>query len=156
MADGVVADAHAHDGDGDADANGNERLEAPVPVGVFRIGGRIPEMTPDDDGNVRYKVGCAVDGVGHEGMRVAESPYDKLGDRKCRVPAEPDPGHPADFGAVIFLADASHAPQTSKKIPWPVKTAVFFDKNAFYPGENPKFRDLAEKDVIFLMDVKIF
>ena len=117
VADGVIADAHAHDGDGDADANGNERLEAAVPVGVFRIGGRIPEMTPDDDGNVRYKVGCAVDGVGHEGVRVADGPYDKLGDRKRRVPAEPDPGHPADFGTVIFLADASHAPQTSKKNP---------------------------------------
>lgn len=68
VADGIVADSYADDGHGNADANGNQRLEAAVPVGVFCVWWRIPEMAPHDDGNIRDKIGCAVDSVGDEGL----------------------------------------------------------------------------------------
>ena len=106
--DGLIANPHANGGNGKANRDGNKRLESAVPVGVFRIRRRVPEVAPDNDGDISHKIRRAVDSIGDKRLGIAQDAHHELGPREGGVPAKPHPSHFADFCAIVLFAYASH------------------------------------------------
>jgi hypothetical protein len=66
-------------------------------------------MAPNNDRDIGHKIGRTVDSVRNKRLGIPDDAHDKLGHGESGVPAKPHPSHTADFCAIVFFANTSHA-----------------------------------------------